>query len=115
MKLVVSLNTEKDNLYNATISKVYPGFNNEQQSFVAEAVFEKVPENLKIDTQLQANIIVAEKKNALVIPSSYLDKNNQVILKADHKPRSFTMGIRNLEWTEILVGLNEGETIVFPK
>jgi membrane fusion protein, macrolide-specific efflux system len=113
-KVVVSLNTDKDKTYNATVCRIYPGFDSNEQSFIIEAKFEKVPENLFYNTQLQANIIVAKKKNALIIPANYLLNGDSVLLKDGHKIQ-IQRGIVNNEWVEVLSGLNEDQTITQDK
>ncbi|MDE3235205.1 MAG: HlyD family efflux transporter periplasmic adaptor subunit [Bacteroidota bacterium] len=113
--LVIALNTDKQKNYQARISKIYPAFDSDQQAFVAEATFVQLPSSIKSNTQLQANIIVGEKKNALVIPSNYIDKDGEVMLKDNDKRVPVKIGISNLEWTEIVSGINEKEVIILPK
>lgn len=113
--VLVVLNTEKDSVYKAVVSKIYPYFDQNSQSFNAEATFIQLPAVLKSNTQLQANIIIGEKKGSLVIPSQYIDKDGLVTLKNGNKKVAVKTGIRNLEWTEILGGLTESDAIVMPK
>lgn len=112
-EVYVELNTEKNKGYKATISKIYPSFDSKEQSFIAEARFTEPVTNLRSGTQLQANIVIREKKQALVIPSNYLLQDDYVITKKRTRIK-VKVGIRTSEWTEILEGLNEGTTIVSP-
>ncbi len=113
-KAVISLNTDKENRFNATISKIYPSFDAQEVSFIVEASFDQIPKNLLANTQLQANIIIAEKKNALLIPTPYLLKGDSVLL-ADKKKQFVKTGLSNREWTEIISGLSESQSIILPK
>jgi len=113
-KVVVSLNTEKQKTYLAIVSRIYPGFDSNNQSFIIEATFTQLPDNLMYNTQLQANIITEEKKSALIIPSSYLLNGDSVQLK-EGKKVAVQEGIVNNEWVEILSGLTENQTIVISK
>jgi multidrug resistance efflux pump len=113
-KVVVSLNTDKQKTYKATVSRIYPGFDTVNQSFIVEAKFDQIPENLFYNTQLQANIIISEKKNALIIPANYLLSGDSVQLKNGIEMH-IQKGISNNEWVEILSGLTENQTIVIPK
>ena len=113
--LLISLNTDKLKSYKAILTKIYPSFDTDQQSFIAEASFTEMPAILKANTQLQANIIVTEKKNTLVIPTNYLDKNHQVELKEGDKKVEVQTGISNLDWTEIISGLQENDRILLSK
>lgn len=114
-RTLISLNSEKKATYTAVITKIYPAFNSVEQSFVAEAVFDTVPDHLLNGTQLQANIIIETKSKALVIPSYCLLNDSFVLVKGSDGKHRVQPGIRTLEWTEITAGLNEGETVVEPK
>ena len=113
-KVVVSLNTEKQKTYNAIVSRIYPGFDSNNQSFIVEATFTQLPENIMYNTQLQANIVTDEKKNAMIIPSNYLLNGDSVLMK-EGKKAAVQKGIVNNEWVEILSGLTENQTIVISK
>ena len=110
-RALVSLNTDKANVFNATITKIYPSFNTSDQAFIAEATFNPLPPGLRNGTQLQANIILGEKKHALVIPTNYLLPGDSVILAADHSHIPVTTGIHTLEWVEITGGLRDNQSI----
>lgn len=112
---LVSLNSQKDKIYKARVTKVYPAFNTSEQSFTAEACFEEPTGTLFNGTQLQVNIIVEDKKNALVIPSYYLQNGDSVFLQHKKEKIPVTTGIRTLEWTEITAGLHENDVLVLPK
>jgi hypothetical protein len=74
----------------------------------------KAPEKLFANTQLQANIIVADKEDILTLPTTYLLKGDSVILE-DGSRKSVAVGIRNQEWVEIIGGITENQTLVHPK
>ena len=114
-KVLVSLNSQKDTIYKATVTKIYPAFNTTEQSFTAEAFFDEEPASLLNGTQLQVNIIVEDKKNALVIPSYYLQNGDSVLLQNKKEKIPVATGIRTLEWTEITGGLHENDVLVLPK
>ena len=113
--VLISLNSVKDSVYKAHITKIYPSFDSTEQSFIAEAVFDDYTGRLLNGTQLQANIIVQEKKNALVIPSFYLINGDYVMLKGSNQKKPVKTGIRTLEWTEITGGLTTGDALTLPK
>jgi len=114
-KTLISLNSEKDKTYEARITKIYPSFNSTDQSFIAEAVFLNVPGGLLNGTQLQANIVVQEKKNALVIPSYILFNDDDVLIAGTKEKRKVSTGIKTLEWTEITGGIGENDVLAAPK
>jgi len=114
-KVLISLNSNKDSILHGTISKLYPAFDTNDQSFVADATFNDYRGNMINGTQLQANIIIEEKKNVLVIPSYCLIGGNYVLLKGKKEKHAVKTGIRTLEYTEILSGLDGSEILSSPK
>lgn len=113
-EVYVELNTEKNKGYKATISKIYPSFDSKEQSFIVEARFIDTVINLKSGTQLQANIVIRQKKQALVIPTNYLLTGDYVITNNNKEKIKIQVGIKTTEWTEIINGLDENTTIVSP-
>ena len=110
-EVALQLNTEKDKTYKARISQILPAFDNVSRSFTVKAYFAKIPDMSFIGTQLEANIIIGTKKNALVIPSSYLNYGNTVILVEDEKNIIVKTGIVSSEWVEITGGLSAEQII----
>lgn len=113
-KIAVHLNTYPDSTFWASVSKIYPGFDDNQQSYIIEAMFDVLPGRLFSGTQLQANIAIGTRNNVLVIPSNYLQKNNQVLLE-DGTYRSITIGNKDDQWVEVVSGLTEKDVIKIPK
>lgn len=111
--VLVSLNTDKEQLHKAVIRKRYPAFDEVEQSFIVEAGFKQTPNNLFANMQLQANIIIYQKDKALVIPSQYLVKGDSVYLE-DGKKRRIEVGIRSDKWVEILHGIDETTSLRLP-
>lgn len=114
-RVVISLNSRPDRRYEASVTKIYPSFNSTDQSFIVEATFKENVQNVLNGTQLQANLVVRTKKNALVIPSYSLVNDHFVMLKGSKEKKSVSVGIRTMEWTEITGGLSEGDVITYPK
>ncbi|MDR3714202.1 MAG: efflux RND transporter periplasmic adaptor subunit [Puia sp.] len=112
---LISLNSNKDTIYPAMITMMYPAFDDSQQAFTVEARFRQLPPVLINGTQLQVNVILEDKKNALVIPSYYLLAGDDVQLKGNKEKTPVKVGIRTLEWTEILSGITENDVLVQPK
>ena len=114
-EVAVALNTHKKQRFKAKVSRIYPSFDQKEQSFVIEAHFISKPKVLMAGTQLQANIVVDHKQNALIIPAKYLLKGDKVLLAEDNTAVRITVGIRNHKWVEVLKGLTAKQTIVLGK
>jgi multidrug efflux pump subunit AcrA (membrane-fusion protein) len=113
-EVYIELNTDKNKSYKASLSKIYPYFDNTEQSFIAEAVFDEYIGHLRSGTQLQANIKIKEKADALIIPATYLLPGDFILDNKNQQVR-VTVGIRNAEWVEILSGVNDSTAILLPK
>lgn len=109
----VSLNTNENEVFDAQISKIYPAFDTSKQSFIVEAIFIEQPKALFPGTQLQANIIIAQKQNALLLPIECIEKGDSV--QTDNKKIPVKIGIRNNEWAEIIEGIDATTKIKLPK
>lgn len=112
---LISLNSRKDKVFKAVIVKKYPSFDLEQQAFVVEASFKEETPGLINGTQLQGNIIIQEKSKALVIPTLYLMAGDAVRIKDRKEQTPVKVGIRTLEWTEIISGITENDVLILPK
>jgi multidrug efflux pump subunit AcrA (membrane-fusion protein) len=112
---LITLNTNKDKVHNAKVTKIYPSFDEASQSFFVEASFDELPTQVKNGTQLQANFIISQKKNALVIPAIYLLEGDSIITKTNHHKIAIKTGIKTLEWVEVLNGLNDNEKLELTK
>ncbi len=112
--VLVELNTEKNVTYEASISKIYPHFNDQSQSYKVEARFKKDMSQLISGTQLQANIVISKKESALLIPHAYVMNGNRVkVLKNDKVDTvSITPGIVSDEYIEVLSGLTTTDKLI---
>lgn len=109
---VIQLNTNKNKKYKATVHEILPSFDASTQSFIVKAWFTDSLDFRIAGTQLEANIITGEKKNALVIPRNYLGYGNKVILKKDKKMVTVKTGIVSNDWVEILDGITEKDELI---
>ena len=108
--VVVSLNTYLDRTFKAKVSKIYPGFDESEQSYIIEAKFDELPEKSYSGTQLQANIQTDNKNDVLLIPTAYLKNNNVLLENGDLLP--VEIGFSDREWTEVKSGITENDVIV---
>jgi len=109
-EMVIRLNTSSEKLYRANVGEIKPVFNEQAQSFFIKALFTESLDFRIPGTQLEANILVAERKNALVMPYTYLGYGNKVMLQ-DGSTVIVKPGIISSDWVEILDGLTEGTPI----
>lgn len=111
--VAVNVNTYPAKVFHARVSKIHPGFDETEQSYIVEAQFEQLPEIMFSGTQLQANIELGLRENVLVIPTTFVFKGSFVKLESGEAKRIET-GSRNSEWTEVISGITEEDLILNP-
>jgi hypothetical protein len=63
---------------------------------------------------VEANIIIAERKNALVIPREYLIEGTKVKIKDSEQLTTIKKGAEDLEFIEVLEGITKETEITLP-
>lgn len=113
-QVLVELNTDKGKTLEAAVTKIYPHFNEQTQSYRVEAKFVKHTPGIISGTQLQANIVTNRKENAVLIPLIYVNPGNKVVVKKGDKMDTvaITTGITSDEWVEVLSGVGTGDKLV---
>lgn len=109
----ISLDSYQNQVFDARITKINPMMDAGNKSFVVEASFVSKPPTLYPNLTLEANIIIAIKENALIIPSSFILQGNQVI-SASGDTLQVKTGIRNYSETEIISGIDEITELIKP-
>ncbi|AVR45577.1 efflux transporter periplasmic adaptor subunit [Christiangramia fulva] len=112
-KTLVTLDAYGQRVFEGTIHKIYPTKDERTQTFKIEAVFNEAPPKLYPGLAGEANILIAEKKDALTIPKEYLIDADHVL--TDDGIRKIRTGLQDIEKVEILSGLKEDETIYKPE
>ena len=90
--------------------------NEADQTFRVDAVFRDSLSQPYIHASVEANIIISEKENALLIPRKALMPGDSVLLKSggDEKMVFVQTGIQSLDDVEIVKGLDENSEIILP-
>jgi multidrug efflux pump subunit AcrA (membrane-fusion protein) len=109
----LNLNTRKDQNFEGMISKIYPSFDEVEQSFVVEATFVHAPPTIYHNTQLQANIIIDRREGVLVIPAAFIGRGDSVMVEGEGM-RYVKLGVRNQQWAEVVSGLKEHQVLQKP-
>lgn len=108
----VQLNTNKKEVYNAKISEILAAFDEQTQSFICKVIFDKPLNTSLYGTQLEANILVGEKKNALLIPRNFLGFGNKVMVKGKDEAIIVKTGIVSTEYVEVLEGITKEDVLL---
>ena len=108
----IQLNTDKTKVYNGIISEIYSAFDEKTQSFICKVNFVDSLTQNYFGTQLEANILVGEKQNALLIPRQLVAYGNKVNLKGNSDLVSIKPGIISSEYVEVLEGIKEDDILL---
>ena len=109
----IQLNTDKNKVYEAKITEILSAFDQLSQSFICKVKFKDSLALKYHGTQLEANILIGEKKNALLIPRKMLGYGNKVNVKGIDSPVVIKPGIISTEYVEVLEGITK-EDIILP-
>lgn len=108
----VKLNTEKSKVYNGKVTEILSAFDVQSQSFICKVTFNEPLSHSLFGTQLEANVLVAEKKNALLIPRNYMGFGNKVNVKGKDENVILKTGIISTDYVEVLDGLSETDVLL---
>lgn len=111
-KTYIQLNTDKDTVIDGTVSDILSAFDEATQSFIVKAVFDTPPDKALDGTQLEANIFIGEKKNALLIPREYVGYGNKVNVKGKAEPITITPGIISTAYIEVIAGISDADVLL---
>lgn len=114
-KAIVQLNTHLSQKLHGKVAEILPAFDANTQSFTCKIFFEDSLQFPVIQTQLQANIVIGETKNALLIPRRLLQPGGKVLLKDNPIPVLVETRSVSAEWVEVTNGLDENSVIVPPQ
>jgi len=112
LSVYVKLNTEKSKVYNGKVTEILSAFDVQSQSFICKVTFNEPLAQSLFGTQLEANILVAEKKNALLIPRNYMGFGNKVNVKGKEENVILKTGIISTDYVEVLDGLSETDVLL---
>ncbi|MEW5675731.1 efflux RND transporter periplasmic adaptor subunit [Flavobacterium enshiense] len=109
-KVLVTMNSYKNQVFEAKVQKIYPIMDERSRTFKIEAYFIKTPSKLYPNLTAEANIIIREKKQAITIPKDYLIDKEYVLVNRNEK-RKVKTGLSDYQKVEIVEGLKKDETI----
>ncbi len=113
-KALVTMDSYKDQVFEARITRIYPFMNQQAKSFLVEAKFIHAPQKLYPNISFEANIILQRKDKALTVPREYTIGDSLVINTKGDTLRIVT-GLKDYHTIEVLKGLSGGDEIRKPQ
>lgn len=112
-KTLITLEAYSNQVFEAQVTKIAPKMDTRTQTFLVEAEFLELPKQLYMGLSGEANVVVNERKNAVVIPLNYLVQENKV-LTPDGEVTVKT-GLRSLDRVEILSPIDTSTILLKPE
>lgn len=109
----IILDSYKGEVFTAKVLSIYPIMDERSRTFTVMADFVSVPKVLFPNLSIEANILIQSKKDALLIPTSYLKDDSTVILKSKEL-RKIKTGLRDYDYVEVLEGLQTNDVLLKP-
>jgi HlyD family secretion protein len=112
-KILLSLDSYKGQVFEATVTKINPIMHDRSKSFTIEAAFIKQPATLYPNLTCEANIVILQKAKAITIPRSYLLAGDSVWIEKDKKQK-VVVGLKDYQKVEIISGITVNDIIYKP-
>lgn len=112
--VLVTLDSYKDSVFQAIVTKIYPIMNERTKTFKVEAEFVDPPETLYPNITFEANIVLRSKSKALLIPRNYLIDDSKV-LKSNGDTVLVKTGMKDYQQVEILSGISVSDELIKPE
>ena len=115
-EVLTELDAFPGQVFRARVSKIYPQVSAKEQSVKVEATFvDELPRGFS-GLSAEGNIIIAQKKEALVIPKEALvgEDSVWVVQKGEEQKVHIQKGIETLDKVEVLAGLTDSDQILKP-
>jgi HlyD family secretion protein len=109
----VVLNSYKDTVFNALVTKINPIMNVQSKTFTVEAEFTKPPSSLYPNISFEANVVISTKEKAMLIPRKYLHNDTMVVLTSGERVK-VTTGLKDYQNVEILSGIGIDDELILP-
>lgn len=113
-QVLVTMDSYQGLVFEGIVEEIHPIMNTQTRTFTVQARLKQAPPGLYPNLTLEANIVCAYKKNALLIPRRYMVDDSTVLRKNGDRIR-VRPGLRDLEMVEVLSGLSVRDEIIQPE
>lgn len=113
-EVIVKIDAYPEKLFKGTVHKVYKLVDTRQQLLRVDVVLnEKLP-GLFSGLAVEANIVIRQKSDALVIPKQTIQPGDSVLISTGegNKKVKIVRGIETLEETEVISGLDKDSKLI---
>jgi multidrug efflux pump subunit AcrA (membrane-fusion protein) len=113
LKVLVKLDSYKNKVYEAKVSRINPLMDERSKTFLVEAEFVDPPQRLYPNITFEASILIQSKSKAMLIPRNYL-LHDSMVLKVNGDTVIVKTGLKDYQKIEILSGITEKDELLKP-
>lgn len=116
-KVVITMDAYPGKTFSATLVRLYPLLNKVEQSFRVDALFDDELPPTVYGLNIEANIVIREKVQAVVIPRQAVMKGDSVLVSRGTKKLmvKITTGVEDKDWVQVTSGLDSvSQSIILP-
>lgn len=110
--VVYSIDAYRGKFFKGRVEEIFPKVNSLSKTSRIKASFEN-PDDIALYSgmSVEANILIREVKNALVIPKELVKDGNKVKVKGEDQLRTIKTGAEDLQFVEVLEGITEKDQL----
>lgn len=113
LKVLVTLDSYADQVFEARVTKINPLMNERSKTFLIEAEFVVQPERLYPNMNFEASIVYKSKEKALLLPRNYV-VNDSIVTKANGEKVIVKTGLKDYQMIEIISGITLNDELILP-
>jgi HlyD family secretion protein len=113
-KVLLQTDATGSKVFEATVTFIYPSMNKNDQTFCIEAKFNQPPPYSFVHSPVEANIIVEEKQDVLVLPKEVFAEKDSVWIKDKKSEKKIPVktGIASFDYIEVVSGVDENTAVL---
>lgn len=113
LKVIVKLDSYKDQVFEAIITRINPLMDERSKTFLVEAEFIETPVRIYPNISLEASVLIKSKEKALLIPRNFM-LNDSSVVKANGDTVRVKTGLKDYKMIEILSGISLDDELKKP-
>ncbi len=112
-RVLVTMDSYKGQVFDSRVTRIFPYMNERSKTFLVEAEFTNQPETLYPNITFEANIILQQKENTLLIPRNFL-LHDSLVIKSSGDTVVVKIGAKDYKQVEIISGIKAEDELLKP-
>jgi multidrug efflux pump subunit AcrA (membrane-fusion protein) len=111
--VILSLDSYGEEVFEARVSRIYPLMDQRSRTFKAEALFVNMQSQLYPNMTVEANVVIREKQDALLIPREFL-LQDRFVISENGDTLEVQTGLMDFRRVEIIGGIDTSTVLIAP-